>query len=502
MSRPPALAALLVVPALLLGVPPAGAATDDPVRSHLEQVMDEERVPGMAVAVVPLDGETRTWALGEDGDGREVERSTPFLLGSVAKTFTAAVVHDLVDRGTLALEDPLGKLLPEHGIPDDRAEEITVEQLLTHTSGLSRSDGLAHGDRFDTEPGAVRRQATGLEDVSLARDPGKGYEYSSLNYLLLGAVVEEAGGTPFAEQADRVARSAGTDLVTTPASAETIPPGHRHVYGRAVAFDSRFDSSGTPYGYVGADVDGLSAWARAQLGGDRGPDDDALREMHTGHVDTGSGGRYGHGWSVGEVDGERAVQHTGATPGYFTHVLLLPERDLAVVVMANAYSEARALSLGSVAADVARVDDGGEAAGADGDLVLGAAPFVVAGVALLGVLVAIGLLGARPRTKALALAGTVIVVPIAVVAPSFLGTTSESLRLWAPDVGWGLWAAAGTWSVAGLVALVGLVRAPRSADLDPLEGSDPGPRDLREDEDGLATVQVGDHTQDRVVERR
>ncbi len=504
MARRPALAALLTVLALLAGAPAAGAEPDDPVRSHLEQVMDDENVPGMAVAVIPLDGEARTWTLGEDGDGREVGRSTPFILGSVAKTFTSAVVHDLVDRDALALEDSLGELLPDHGIADDRADEITVEQLLTHTSGLTAADGLAHGDRFDNRPGAIRRQATGLEDVSLARAPGDGYEYSSLNYLLLGAIVEEAGGTPFAAQVDRVGRNAGADLITSPAAAGAIPPGHRQVYGRSVAFDSPWDSSGTSYGYLGSDVDALSAWARAQLGGDRGPGEDALRDMHTGHVDTGSGGRYGYGWSVGEVDGETTVQHTGATPGYFTHVLLLPERDLAVVVMANAYSEAQALPLGAVAMDVAKVREGSDAVGADGDRVLGAAPFVVAGVALLGVIMTITLLGSRRRTRWFALAGSVVVVPAALVVPGLLGTSSEGLRLWAPDIGWGLLAAAGTWTLAGVVALVGLVRGrgAGSADLDPLEGGAPTMRGRRQDEDGLAPVQVGDRAEDGVVHRR
>ena len=502
MARRPVLATLLAALVLLTGAPAASAATDDPVRSHLEEVMDEEDVPGLAVAVVPLDGEARTWTLGEDGDGREVDRSTPFVLGSVAKTFTSAVVHDLVDRGALTLEDTLGERLPDHGIADDRADEITVEELLTHTSGLTGVDGLAHAERFDTEPGAIRRQATGLGDVSLARAPGEGYEYSSLNYLLLGAVVEEAGGAPFASQVDRVARNAGTDLITSPTAAETIPPGHRQIFGRSVAFDSPWDSSGTPYGYLGSDLDGLTAWAHAQVGGDRGHDKEALRDMHTGHVETGSGGRYGHGWSVGETDGETTVQHTGATPGYFTHVLLLPERDVAVVVMANGYSEAHALTLGEIAPDVARIEDGAEPVGADDDRVLGAAPFVVAGTALLGVIVTITLLGARRRTRCLAIAGAVVLVPAALLAPGLLGTTSEVLRLWAPDVGWGLWAAAGTWTLAGVVAVLGLLRSPRSADLDPHEGSLPTSTGAREHEHGLAAVQVGDCPQDGVVDGR
>lgn len=489
--------ALLVVLALLLGAPASGAAQEDPVRSHLEQVLEEERVPGMAVAIVPRDGPTRRWALGEDGDGRPVDTATPFLLGSVSKSFTAAVVHDLVGRERLRLGDRLDDLVPGHGIPDDRADAITVEQLLTHTSGLTRADGLAHADRFDNEPGAVGRQSRDLEDVSLAGDPGSRYEYSDLNYLLLGAAVEEAGGAPFAEQVQDVARRAGTGLVTTPSSAATVAPGHRHVLGRAVAFDSDYDSSGTPYGYLGTDLEGISTWARAQLGGDRGPSDAALRSMHSGHVDTGSGDRYGHGWRVGEVDGEPTVQHTGATPGYFAHVLLQPEQDRAVVVLANAYGEARAPSLAAIAGDVARIDEGTDPLGAEDDSALLGAPFVIAGLAALGVLVAIAMLGSRPRARVAGLAGAVLVVALALTAPGLLGYTSEQLRLWAPDIGWGLWVGVATWSVAGVIALAGLLRrSAGSVELEPDEGGSARGRGSGEHEDGLAPVQVRDLAQD------
>lgn len=117
MPRRAAPFALLVIVALLLGTPTASAAPDDPVRDHLEQVADEQNIPGLAVAVVPTTRPARTWALGEDGDGRPVDASTPFLIGSVSKSFTAATVHDLVDRGELHLGDRLGDLLLDHGIP-------------------------------------------------------------------------------------------------------------------------------------------------------------------------------------------------------------------------------------------------------------------------------------------------------------------------------------------------------------------------------------------------
>lgn len=381
----------------------------------------------------------------------------------MSRSFTAAV-HDLVRTGVLDLDDRLGDIVPRYGIPDERADSITVDELLTHASGLTRSDGLAHADLFDTEPGAVTRAAQGLDDVTLARAPGAGYEYSDLNYLLLGAIIVEAGGRPFAETVTRVAGDAGVDLVATPTAAGTLPPGHRQLLGQPVGFDSDYDASGTPYGYLGTDVDGLGAWARAQLGGG-GLRADALESMHTGHVETGSGDRYGHGWRIGEVDGEPTVQHTGATPGYFSHVLLLPDSDTAVVVLANAYSEARAPSLAAVAGDVARIDAGEEPTGATDDTLLTVAPFVVVGLALLGLVVAVVAARGRRRRRVIALVVGVPVVALVLLAPGLLGYTSEQLRLWAPDIGWGLWAVAATWALVVIGAAAGLVprSTPRSA---------------------------------------
>lgn len=453
------LVATLLAAAILsaLAPSPALAGASDPVRAHLEQVAADEHLPGMAVAIVPKQGPVTTWTLGTDGKGRAITEETPFLLGSVSKSFTAAAVTKLVARGRLHLDDPLADLLPDHGIPDERADRITVEQLLTHTSGLTRADGLAHADLFDESPGALRRASRDLSDVVLEAAPGAGYEYSDLNYLLLGAVVEEVTGAPFATWVrEQVAEPAGVEtLVATPATASALPPGHRQVLGRAVAFDSPYDASGTPYGYLGTDIDGLGAWARAQLDG-QGLGSGATTTMHTGRVETGSGDLYGYGWRVDREGGQQVVQHTGATPGYFTHVRLLPDRESAVVVMANSYSEARAPALAAIAADVERVDAGESAKGAADDALLGSAPFVVVALALLGAVVVLVSLGSRRR---LVRAGTVlsaaVLVPVALLLPGVLGYDSAQLRLWAPDLGWGLWAVALTWTAAGLVALWG-----------------------------------------------
>lgn len=457
-----ALATLLVT---LVAVPARATTAADPgdaVERHLAAVADEQHLPGLAVAVVDGD-DVRTHVLGEDGDGEPLTASTPFLLGSVSKSVTATAVLDLVDAGELTTTSTLGEVLPEHGIDDERADGITIEQLLTHTSGLTTTDGLAHADRFDNEPGALQRQATGLDDVTLARDPGAGYEYSDLGYLLLGAIVEETSGAPFgATITDQVLAPAGVEQAIADApAAETLPPGHRQVLGRPVAFDSPYDTSGVPYGYVGTDLTGLAAWAQAQLGG-HGITDATLAELHAPRVATGSGDDYGYGWRVGEQDGEAVVEHTGATPGYFTHVRVQPDRDRAVVVLTNSYSEARAGALYAVASDVQRILDGQQPTGGGADPLLQSAPFVVLGLAALGlVAAAVVVRGHRRRLAVVVLAVTAPVVALALLAPGLLGYTSAQLRLWAPDLGWGLWAVAGAWIVAALAAVGGLAQQRR-----------------------------------------
>lgn len=450
------LLALLLAPPAAAAPEPAEAGTD--VRAYLQQVADDQQLPGLAVAVVDGDS-VGTHMIGEDGDGATMSESTPFLLGSVSKSVTATAVLDLAAEGELTLDGRLGDLLPEHGIADERADDITVQQLLTHTAGLTTADGLAHADRFDNAPGALQRQATGLDDVTLARDPGAGYEYSDLGYLLLGAIVEEQAGAPFAEVvADRVLAPAGVEqVIADETSAAALPPGHRQVLGRPVAFDTRYDTSGAPYGYLGTDLDGAAAWARAQLGGG-GIDEAALAELHTARVQTGSGDAYGYGWRVGEQDGHSLVEHTGATPGYFSHVRVKPERDRAVVVLANSYSEARAGALYDVAGDVQRILDGEQPRGTGADPVLAGAPFAVLGLSVVGVLAALAALRRGTPTRVVVLVAGALLTALALVAPSLLGYTSAQLRLWAPDLGWGLWAVVATWSVAGLTAAVAMVR--------------------------------------------
>ncbi|OZG27685.1 hypothetical protein BH683_017590 [Williamsia sp. 1138] len=456
----------------------AGPATSEPtaaiaagntaVADYLAEVAADQQIPGLAATVLSPGVADFDWTSGADGNGAPVTRDTPFLIGSLAKSMTAAVVMQHVDRGVLALTDPVGDHLPWLV-----ATSPTVEELLTHTSGFSGADGLAVAERFDNAPGAVRRAA---EDLKYSGTRGQ-YEYSDANYLVLGALVEQLDGKPFGEvlRTDLLEPLDMRDTASTSDAASDLPPGHRYWWGSPRRYSPGFDESGTPFGYVASTLDDLTRYARAQAGADPDVlDPELLRQLHTPRVDAGDDD-YGYGWRITPSDLGPLVHHTGATPGYFAHVMLGPDGQ-SVVVLANAYSEAKAPALASVAENLLLILDGQSPTATSGDPLLTALPWVVSAVAALGLAIAFASWW-RPARRVLrwttAVAAIVIISGLWLL-PSFFGADLRVMRLWMPDAAIMLIVSLITWSLAAalliLPARFSIVRSRRHSPPAPATG--------------------------------
>ncbi len=439
--------AMVVV--LAVAASPVGAALTvehtDAVAGHVEQVRDDLDLPH--VSVVVSDGEEpvleRTF-----GEGRGLGPDSQVLVGSVAKSMTATLVAQQLERGRLALDDDVESLLPWTDLPD-----VTVEQLLTHTSGFTAADGLAVSERGATGPSAVRGAVEDLERSGAAGP----YRYSSANYLVLGAVLEEVTGRRFAT----VLR---TDLLEPLGMADTtalrdeadLVEGHRWWFGRPFPVAGVLDESGGPYGYVASTYADLQIYAEAQAGARPDVlDEDLLDLLHEPRV-AADDDSYGLGWRVKGDGADRVVHHTGASPGYFAHVVVRPSDGRTVVVVADAYGEAQALPLATLATDVLAITDGERVDAVDTDPLLSRAPWALAGLSLLGLGIAATAL-ARPRRRSARLvgaAGTLLVVVLAWFSPQLLGSRLGVLRIWAPDIAWSLVAVLLAWALATLVLLV------------------------------------------------
>ncbi|WP_188487676.1 serine hydrolase domain-containing protein [Williamsia phyllosphaerae] len=427
---------------------PRGAGASE-VRDYVSNVAAEERVPGYAVAVTGRDGRDLFVATGgRDGDDRPVDEDTPFLIGSVAKSMTATLIAQRVARGEVRLTDRIGTHLPWL-----RAGDPTVEELLTHTGGYTAADGLAVAERFDNSPGAVRRAA---QDLDHSGTVGR-YAYSDANYLVLGALVEALAGRPFAQvlRSDLLEPLGMRHTGAAASDAAGLPPGHRFWWGHPRGYAPGFDESGGPFGYVVSTLGDMQRWARTQSG--RAPgvlDPSILAALHQPRVRSGDDD-YAYGWRVSRGAVPQTIQHTGATPGYFAHVLMTSDgRD--VVVLMNAYGEAEAPVLASIAPNLLRVLDGQQTVSERGDIVLSSAPWVAAVAGLLGVAM-IGLAWSRPRRRGVRIGLAVvagIVCAAAASIPVVLGSAYRTVWIWAPDLAAALIVTVAAWAVAAAVLLL------------------------------------------------
>lgn len=411
---------------LMVTLLPAPAAQLDSgsIDGYLSGWADANGVPGAAVAI--LDGdEVDTYMRGTDGDGRPVTSDTPFLVGSVAKTMTSAVVLRLVAEDRIGIDEPVSAYLPWLEAPD-----MSVRQLLTHTSGYRMTDGVAVSERYVEGADAIRQAAEDLEHTGQVGE----YEYNSADYLVLGALVEEVTGQPYAEAAERMLFSPLRMDATTAAGGDGLPPGHRLWWGRPRSYDPGFDDSGAPYASVMSTLDDLVAYARAALDGELLPSH-LVNEAWSIQAVTGEDRGYGLGWSIDESGEAPVVHHTGATPGYFAHVWLVPSKDRAVVVLANAYAEARAPSLVSAASDIDAIAHGERAAVRGGDPVLTAMPWLLLVPAVVGVVATLPVRRySRRRRRLIAVVAAVSTALVLAALPWLTGYGVRFLWTWMPDI--------------------------------------------------------------------
>lgn len=262
---------------------PAGRASQAVVAQ-----MAASRVPAAAWAV--LDGERV--ALGARGDG--VDGQSPFVLGSVSKSFTALAVMQLVDAGSVSLDAPVSDYLPGFTTATPDAV-ITVRQLLEPTSGLPSSAGLALLLRPDESLEQRVRAASG---VALVSTPGAEFHYCNLNYAVLGLIVERVSGQPFgAYVQQQIFDPLGMDRshASLPdARADALVAGSTPWFGLDVPTKTGSAPGGAPDGYLVSTAADMARYLRFQLGdgtadGERVVSAGGLAAMHSRQAATPPG---------------------------------------------------------------------------------------------------------------------------------------------------------------------------------------------------------------------
>jgi D-alanyl-D-alanine carboxypeptidase len=302
------------------------------------QVLAQTGVPSASIAIV-RDG--RIAYLRAHGQARLNPRTPArttmrYSIGSISKQFTAAAILLLAEQGKLSLDDPVSKYFPTL----TRASEVTIKQLLSHTSGYQ--------DYWpqDYVPPFMTREVTAQDILDrwarkpLDFDPGTKWQYSNTNFVIAGLIFEKVSGTPLVEfLSKKVFEPLGMRSVID-LDHERLGASDPVGYMRYALGPPRVapkEGKGWLYaaGELAMTVEDLAAWDIAMVE-QRVLRPASYKEMQTAvKLKNGEATRYGLGLQIAMRGGHRAVEHGGEVSGFTAYNIVLPDDRAAVVVLTN-----------------------------------------------------------------------------------------------------------------------------------------------------------------------
>jgi D-alanyl-D-alanine carboxypeptidase len=311
----------------------------------LEGQVEYRDLPGVVVGVVA--DQELVWAKGfgyaDVAQRVPMTPATKFRMASHSKLFTATAIMQLREQGRLRLDDPVVQHLPWFGLrpAGDDDGPITIEQLLSHSSGLPR-EAADHWTTLHFPTEAEVRSLMAERDAAFA--PQVRWKYSNLAYTIAGLIIEELSGERWADYVERhIYRPLGMHDSSVDVDAAGLAVG----YGRRMPDGSRAimpftDARGMAAATgMTSTIEDMAKFVSAQFrrgarGGERILSTGSLREMHrVRSVESTWTSGSGIGFAVSRIDGRNYVGHGGGYPGYTTNTLIQLDDRVGVIVLTN-----------------------------------------------------------------------------------------------------------------------------------------------------------------------
>jgi CubicO group peptidase (beta-lactamase class C family) len=341
------------------------AAADELVRKGLA-AWD---VPGAALIVVSRDRAHYIKGHGVRQLGRPepITLDTVFPFASCTKGFTATVVAQLVDDGTMQWDDPVRKHWPEFRLADPAADQsVAIRDLLCHRTGLAGHDELWY--RTPWPQAEIVRRAGFLPPAAPFRTQ---FRYQSTMVSAAGLAAGRAAGRPWdALVRERLLAPLGMTNTTcvTPTTPDRAMPHRPGPDGRLAVIDEYPQPEPNPAGSMYGSARDLAAWLRFQLGDGkwfarRLVSEENFAETHTPQTAQRLAGvaaathasttmmSYGLGWVIQDYGGHLLRTHTGVVDGYRIQIAVAPRADWAVAVLSNRHETRMNLAVVNAALD-------------------------------------------------------------------------------------------------------------------------------------------------------
>jgi D-alanyl-D-alanine carboxypeptidase len=319
------------------------------IRKILDRWLDYkvlmDRIPGMSVGVICKDSDIflNAYGFSDKEERRMADGETLYRIASISKLFTSIAIMQLVEQEKVALDSKVSKYLGWFKNRDGSKSNITIRQLLTHSSGISR-DGNTPFWEDDKFP-EVKYLKKHISEGAITYPTIERFKYSNFGYAILGQIISKVSRMSYEKYVNKnIIRKVGmkdTYVDITPQAARKLAVGYgRELPGLA---QERFlgqhstEALAPATGFI-SNVPDLCKFMRAQfLSNDTLLSRDTKKEMQrTQWILEDEEIRWGLGYEISRIEGNRVVGHSGGFPGYSTLLEFDPQKEIGVVVLVNA----------------------------------------------------------------------------------------------------------------------------------------------------------------------
>lgn len=317
------------------------------VEKFIKENMDKGKIPGLSVAIVKDDKTIYQKGFGySDIENKtQVTSETLFEIGSNSKAFTALGILNLQKNGQIKLEDEVTRYIPWFKVNyQGKDATITIEQLLHHTSGIpfKTIDKIP----ISNKDNAIEETVRTLIGINLANEPGKNFEYATINYDILGLIIQQVTGRSYeAYLEDNIIEPMGlgnTYLYKNDKVNKDMSKGYKIGFLRPNMYDAPIYRGNKPAGYIISNIEDMSKWLRIQLGTleNYNIDKEIIKNSHEPNrrvAPLADGSSYAGGWFVYQKDGGE-ISHGANNPNYSSFMLFSPEDKSGIAVLSNTNS--------------------------------------------------------------------------------------------------------------------------------------------------------------------
>jgi CubicO group peptidase (beta-lactamase class C family) len=351
------------VSALLIGSMPAFAQTvdtiDPAIRSRVDriaaQVLRQTGVPSASIAVVDHGKLVYSHAYGIS----RLQPPTPatpemrYSIGSISKQFTAAAILLLQEQGKLSLDDAVGKYVP--GLT--RGDEVTIRQVLSHTSGYQDYWPEDYVMTPMLKPTTAQQILDTWAKKPLDFQPGTQWQYSNTNYVIAGAIVEKVSGETLMDfLEEHIFHPLGMESVWNSDEAKLTQADatayYRHALGPLRVAPKEGRGWMFAAGELAMTAHDLALWDASVLA-ESVLKPESYNQMFTDvKLTSGKETHYGLGVQVETRDGHRSIEHSGEVSGFVSDNVVLIDDGVAVAVLTNQDAVGAASTIAHLAAPV------------------------------------------------------------------------------------------------------------------------------------------------------